>query len=71
MQSRFEPENNSFMLAPLAKSTGGTEKCGQVIFESKDDVDYRKIMEVFDPVRKMLEQVPRGDMVAFESAGRR
>lgn len=64
----LKPENNSFMLAPLGKSAGGTEKCGQVIFESKDDADYRKIMEVFDPVRKMLKQVPRADMVAFESA---
>jgi hypothetical protein len=67
----LKPENNSFMLAPLAKSAGGTEKCAQVIFKSKDDPDYRKIMEVFDPVRKMLEQLPRADMLAFESDDRK
>ena len=67
----LKPENNSFMLAPLAKSAGGTEKCGRAIFESKDDADYRKIMEVFDPIQKMLEQLPRADMVGFESAGRK
>ncbi|MCY3021654.1 MAG: hypothetical protein NTW87_21790 [Planctomycetota bacterium] len=31
------PQLNYFLLAPLAKSAGGTEKCGKAIFESKDD----------------------------------
>lgn len=61
----LKPENNSFLLAPLAKSAGGTEKCGRAVFESKDDEDYRKIIDVFRPIREMLEEVPRADMVAF------
>jgi hypothetical protein len=63
----LKPENNSFMLAPLAIAAGGTGKCGRAVFKSKDDQDYRKIMDVFRPLREMLEQRPRADMVAFDT----
>jgi hypothetical protein len=63
----LKPENNSFLLAPLAKSAGGTEKCGRAVFKSKDDADYKKIMEVFEPIQEMLYHRPRMDMVALEA----
>ncbi len=63
----LKPENNSFMLAPLAVSAGGTEKCGRAVFKSKADQDYRKIMELFRPLKEMLEQRPRADMLAFDT----
>lgn len=63
----LKPENNSFLLAPLAKSAGGTEKCGRAVFKSKEDPDYRKIMDVFGPIQEMLKERPRMDMVAFET----
>ena len=63
----LKPENNSFLLAPLAKSAGGTEKCGQAVFKSKDDADYKKIMEVFEPIQEMLYHRPRMDMVALDA----
>ena len=63
-------EHNSFLLAPLAKSAGGTEACGKAVFESKDDPDYRAILKVFEPIQKMLEAKPRMDMAdAVASAG--
>jgi hypothetical protein len=55
-------ENNSFLLAPLAKSAGGTEKCGKAIFASKDDPDYKAIVKTFDPVIKLYTDQPRMDM---------
>ena len=61
----LKPENNSFMLAPLAKESGGTQKCGQAIFESKNDPDYQKLLEVFRPIQELLEQRPRADMPGF------
>ncbi len=63
----LKPENNSFLLAPLAKAAGGTEKCGRPIFKSKSDPDYRKIMDLFQPLQEMLEQRPRADMLAFDT----
>ncbi len=58
----LEPENNSFLLAPLAKSSGGTEACGKPIFASKNDPDYRAILATFQPIQELLEQRPRMDM---------
>ncbi len=63
----LKPENNSFLLAPLAASAGGTEKCGQAVLESKADPDYRKIRDVFRPLQELLEERPRADMVAFHT----
>jgi len=57
-------ELNNFLLAPLAKSAGGTEKCGKAVFKGKQDPDYRAILETFEPLAKMLKQKPRMDMVA-------
>ncbi|MDP6545903.1 MAG: hypothetical protein QGH60_18125 [Phycisphaerae bacterium] len=55
-------ENSEFLLAPLAKSAGGTEKCGKAIFANKDDPDYKAIVKTFDPVIKMYTGQPRMDM---------
>ncbi len=61
----LKPENNAFLLAPLARDAGGTEACGRAVFPSKDDPDYRRILEVFGPVQDLLEQLPRADMPGF------
>jgi hypothetical protein len=55
-------EDNDFLLAPLAKSAGGTEVCGKPTFASKDDPDYQKILAVFKPIQEMLKERPRMDM---------
>jgi len=57
-----EPELNPFLVAPLAKSAGGSQKCGKAVFESKDDADYRAILNTFRPNEAMLRQRPRMDM---------
>jgi len=61
----LKPANNNFMLAPLAKAAGGTQRCGKAIFKSKDDPDYRKLLETFKPLQKLLADRPRADMEGF------
>ena len=61
----LKPENNSFLLAPLAKQAGGTEACGQAIFTTQDDPDYQKILAVFAPIQDLLKRRPRADMPGF------
>jgi len=61
----LEPQNNNFMLAPLAKAAGGTERCGQPVFKSTKDPDYQKLLETFEPIRKLLKERPRADMPGF------
>jgi hypothetical protein len=57
-----EPELNPFLLAPLAKSSGGTERCGRAVFADKNDADYRKILGTFAPIVESLKATPRIDM---------
>jgi hypothetical protein len=59
------PQNNSFLLAPLSVAAGGTQKCGPAIFASKDDPDYQRILETFAPIHALLKARPRADMKEF------
>jgi hypothetical protein len=57
-----EPQFNQFLLAPLAKSAGGNERCGSAVFADARDADYRAILATFEPTTKMLQERPRMDM---------
>lgn len=57
-----EPALNPFLIAPLAKTAGGSEKCGKAVFKDKDDPDYRAILGLFQPIEAMLKERPRMDM---------
>jgi hypothetical protein len=63
-----EPQFNPFLVAPLAKSAGGSQKCGKAIFASKDDPDYRAILATFGPIEEMLKRRPRMDMPGGQPA---
>ncbi len=56
------PQMNNFMLAPLARSAGGSGICGQPVFASTDDPDYQAILKTFQAVNDMLHERPRLDM---------
>jgi len=56
-------ENNSFLLAPLARAAGGTERCGKPVFASKDDPDYQAILKTFETLSPLFQTSPRADMV--------
>jgi len=60
------PQWNNFLMAPLAKSAGGTEKCGQIIFKDANDPDYKKIIASFDQLEQKLKQRPRFDMLKLQ-----
>jgi hypothetical protein len=62
----MNPENNNFLLAPLAEEAGGTQRCGRPVFSSKGDHDYRKILGTFEPIHELLRERPRADMQGFE-----
>ncbi|MGD0088364.1 MAG: hypothetical protein ABSE73_00410 [Planctomycetota bacterium] len=61
------PQLNNFLLAPLAKAAGGTEKCGPAVFASKDDPDYKAILKTFEPIHELLQRVPRGDALLTDA----
>jgi hypothetical protein len=66
-----KPELNSFLLAPLAKSAGGTEACGRAVFASTADPDYRALLKTFEPIADRLRASPRDDMAGWSSPAAR
>ena len=60
------PQWNNFLMAPLAKKAGGSEKCGQAVFKDTNDPDYAKIMAGFEKLQQKLQQRPRFDMLKLE-----
>ena len=62
-------QDNSFLLAPLAKSAGGTEGCGEAVFKDKTDPDYQRILAEFAPNTKLLKERPRLDMPGAKYIG--
>ncbi|MGL6196986.1 MAG: discoidin domain-containing protein [Thermoguttaceae bacterium] len=61
------PENNGFLLAPLATSAGGSQKCSKPVFLSTEDEDYQKILRTFIPGMNLLKQIPREDIINSSS----
>jgi hypothetical protein len=56
------PQWNSFLLAPLAKQAGGTERCGRAVFADRNDPDYLAVLRTFDAPLAQLRARPRMDM---------
>jgi len=57
-----EPELNPFLIAPLARAAGGSQRCGEPVFASRDDPDYQAILATFEPVLELIQRQPRIDM---------
>lgn len=64
----INPEKNNFLLAPLAADAGGTARCGKPVFASANDPDYQRILRTFEPIKAVLEALPRADMPRFQLA---
>lgn len=62
------PHLNAFLLAPLAKSEGGTQRCGSAVFATKDDPDYKAVLATFAPVHDLITKNPRMDMPGAQPA---
>lgn len=56
------PQWNSFLVAPLARSAGGTERCGSAVFPDTTDPDYQALLRAFDAPLSQLRARPRLDM---------
>jgi hypothetical protein len=62
------PQWNSFLLAPLARQAGGSGRCGEAVFRSRDDADYQAILRCFEPVLAQIRERPRTGMPGAKSA---
>lgn len=59
------PPKSLLLLAPLAKSSGGLEACGQAVFASTGDADYQRVLAAIQAAQRKLEEIRRFDMPEF------
>ena len=63
-----EPELNNFLLAPLARKAGGTQRCAKKVFKDTSDPDYKAILATLKPLEDGLKKTPRTDMPGAQIA---
>ena len=59
------PEKSLMLLAPLARSGGGLQRCGDVVFADSTDSDYQELLAMIVAGKKNLETIKRFDMPGF------
>jgi len=60
----LDVEQSPALLAPLAKAAGGTEKCGQPVFPSRDDPEAQAMLDALHQLAEEIRTNPREDMLA-------
>lgn len=60
-----QPARSRLLRAPLAKSEGGLELCGQPVFKSRQDPDYHAILACIEEAARQLRLHKRFDMPGF------
>jgi mono/diheme cytochrome c family protein len=58
----YEPRRSRFLVAPLARSAGGSQQCGEVIYRDQQDPDYRTLAELLDEAVRRAWERPRRDV---------
>lgn len=50
------PGKSAALMAPLAQSAGGWQRCGEPVFQSTDDPDYQKILRLVEAFKTYAEE---------------
>jgi hypothetical protein len=64
-----QADRSLFLRAPLAKSSGGTQKCGQAVYASDDDPDYLAVRTLVEDALGRAWANPRRDLQALIRSG--
>jgi hypothetical protein len=59
------PEKSVLLLAPLAKSAGGYQACGEAVFKDTADSDYVTMLKSIEDAKAELERLTRFHMPNF------
>lgn len=59
------PERSLLLRAPLARSAGGLQRCGEPVFKTREDEDYREIRARIEAAAQQLQQHKRFDLPGF------
>ena len=61
-----EPAHSLFLVGPLAKEAGGTEKCGRVVYASAADENYLAVRRLVEAAVNRAWEKPRRDVFSLE-----
>ena len=59
------PDKSILLQAPLAKSAGGLQRCGEAVFSDRSDEDYRAMLAAIEAAGARLAVEKRFDMPGF------
>jgi hypothetical protein len=60
-----DPRLSLFLAAPLAKEAGGRAKCAQPAYQTKQDADYRAVLDLVEAAVKKAWDTPRRDLASL------
>ncbi|MHC4460134.1 MAG: HzsA-related protein, partial [Planctomycetota bacterium] len=60
------PGQSLFLTAPLAKSAGGTGRCGSLIYRNCEDVDYQAVLRLVTEAVEKAWKYPRRDLITLK-----
>jgi hypothetical protein len=56
------PEKSLFLVAPLARDSGGNQTCGVAVYGSVTDADYQRVLTLTEQAVRRAWQFPRRDL---------
>ena len=56
------PEKSRFLIAPLAKCSGGLEQCDRATYKGQDDPDYQRLRDAVEQAVQRAWEFPRRDL---------
>ncbi len=63
--NRRDPGLSRALMAPLARSAGGWERCDGPVFAAKEDPDYLRLASELSALADRLRRTPREDLLAL------
>jgi len=66
--SVLDPKQSLMLAAPLARTAGGSQKCGQSVYESRDDPQYQAALQAIESAVQKAMDHPRRDLKALTTS---
>lgn len=63
--NRRDPAMSRLLRAPLSQAEGGWGRCGEEVFESTEDPDYRTALAALTELWERLQRDPRADLLSI------
>ncbi|MHB8969874.1 MAG: NPCBM/NEW2 domain-containing protein [Pirellulaceae bacterium] len=63
--NRRDVAHSRMLIAPLSRSAGGWQRCGEAVFADANDPDYQRLLAALMTLRDSLAAEPRADLLSL------